>query len=105
MSGINDLIDALNDGMKNAQKASELERVLEMDVGHTQESTRDLIRSAIVNDNIPIGSNRNGYFLIDNEPEFSDVIKGLQRRIDGLQNGWQKRHESRETGKNWPKSS
>ena len=112
MANINELIDVLGDGLRNAQKASQLEGELKMDIGHTQEPTRDLIRSAIVEHDIPIGSTRNGYFLIDDEAELSQVIGGLQRRIDGLQNrkdglsnGWQRRQESRENGGNWPKNS
>lgn len=112
MPNINDLIVALNDGLGNARNASELESELEMEVGHTQEPTRDLIRCAIIEHDIPIGSTRNGYFLINNESELNEVIDGLQRRIDGLQNringlrnGWRRRQESRENGENWPKSS
>lgn len=112
MTNINDLINALGDGLGNAQNASQLENKLQMDVGHTQEPTRDLIRSAIVEHDIPIGSTRNGYFLIDDEAELSQVIGGLQRRIDGLQNringlsnGWERRQGSRDNGGNWPKKS
>lgn len=104
MTKINELIEALGDGLGNAQNASELERGLQMDVGHTQEPTRDLTRSAIVEYDIPIGSTRIGYFLINDEAELNEVIGGHQRRIDGLQNridglinGWQRRQDSRGT--------
>jgi hypothetical protein len=105
------LVQILGDGFINAKHAPELEKELNLDMGHTQEPTRDLIRRAIVNHNYPIGSTREGFFLIDSEKELNNVIKGLQRRIDGLQNringirtGWNIRQESREKGENWPKS-
>jgi hypothetical protein len=82
-----------------------------MDVGHTQEPTRDLIRDAIVNHGIPMGSApQDGYFLIDTEEELNEAvtnlhqrIEGLQNRINGLRHGWQRRQQSRASGANWPK--
>lgn len=110
MISINDLIQTLNDGSENAMRASDLEQDLQMEYGNTQEPTRDLIRSAIVNHNMPIGSSRNGFFLIDSEDELNQVTEGLQRRIngiqnriDGLRNGWNRRQSSREQNQNWPK--
>ena len=111
MSSIDFLIDALNDGFENSKSAIQLEQELRLEVGRTQEPTRNLIRSAIINHDIPIGSRRSGYYLIDDEAELNEAISGLQRRIDGLQNrinslksGWRQRQESRENGGNWPKS-
>jgi len=111
MSTIDDLISVLGDGKAAAQHAYELEDNLDMDIGPTQEPTRDLIRDAIVNHEFPIGSTpQDGYFLIDTEGELNEAINNLQQRIDGLRNringlrrGWQRRRESRTSGGNWPK--
>ncbi|MBM4306292.1 MAG: hypothetical protein FJ123_06090 [Deltaproteobacteria bacterium] len=111
MATINDLISALGDGKGNSRHANQLENTLHMDVGHTQEPTRDLIRDAIVEHEIPIGSTpQDGYFLIDSEEELYEAINNLQQRIEGLQNrikglncGWLRRQESRTKGGNWPK--
>jgi len=111
MPTIDDLISILGDGKGNSQYAYELENTLHMDVGHTQEPTRDLIRDAIVNHEIPVGSTpQDGYFLIDTEEELNETISSLQQRIEGLQNringlrrGWQRRQDSRSGGGNWPK--
>jgi hypothetical protein len=111
MSKIDDLISALADGKANSKHAPQLEESLDMDIGHTQEPTRDLIRDAIVSRDYPIGSlPRSGYFLIDTEEELNEVlgnlhgrIDGLQRRIDALSRGWQRRQDSRASGGNWPK--
>jgi hypothetical protein len=111
MPTIDDLISILGDGKGNSQYAYELENTLHLDAGHTQEPTRDLIRGAIVNHEIPIGSTpQDGYFLIDTEEELNETISSLQQRIEGLQNringlrrGWQRRQDSRSGGGNWPK--
>lgn len=104
------LVAQLDDGRKNAQSAPKLEGALGMPSGHTQEPTRALIKSAITDQNIPIGSGHSGYFLVDTQGELDQVvadlqdrIDGIQARIDGLQRGWAKRQQSRAQGKNWPK--
>jgi len=111
MADIQDIIDALGDGKDNAIHASGLESTLGMDVGHTQEPTRDLIRKALINNELPIGSIPNsGYFLIHNEQEYKEVIanledrmQGLRRRIEAITRGWEQRKASRAAGRNWPK--
>ena len=111
MPTIDDLIAALGDGKANSRHASELENILNMDVGHTQEPTRDLIRDAIVNQGIPIGSTpQDGYFLINTEEELNEAtnnlrqrIECLENRINGIRHGWQQRQQSRAGGGNWPK--
>ena len=86
MSKIDDLISVLEDGKSNSKHAPQLEESLDMDIGHTQEPTRDLIRDAIVSRDYPIGSlPRSGYFLIDTKKELDEAVGNLQRRIDGMQ--------------------
>ena len=111
MGTIHDLISVLGDGKVNSQHSDDLENTLDMDAGHTQEPTRDLIRDAMVNHEMPIGSTpQDGYFLIDTEEELDEAVNNLQQRIVGLQNringlrcGWQRRQESRSSGGHWPK--
>jgi hypothetical protein len=111
MATVKALVHVLGDGIGNAMHAAAIEEQLNMDSGHTQEPTRDLIRDAITNHNIPIGSlPRNGYFLISTEIELNKVLSSLEQRIVGLQNriqslrdGWQQRCSSRAQGGNWPK--
>lgn len=81
-----------------------------MSHGNTNEPTRALIADCILNHDYPIGSNSQGYFLIDNQNELNEVVQSLQRRIQGIQNriaalqrGWQRRNQSRLNGNNWPK--
>jgi hypothetical protein len=110
MSRKDDLIAELEDGAQSAKNADVIENNLGMDVGRTNEPTRQLITDCILNDKYPIGSANNGYFLIDSEAELDDVvdslegrIQGLRNRIDALREGWRKRVRSRADGNNWPK--
>ena len=111
MADIYDLLAELGDGAANARHASDLEDALELEEGHTQEPTRDMIREAIISEEIPIGSTpAQGYFLINSDAELEQVVEGLQARVDGLQRriealrrGWRRRKISRKDGGNWPK--
>ena len=111
MPDIHDLLAELGDGAANARHAADIEAALEIEEGHTQEPTRDLIREAIVSEKIPIGSTpAHGYFLINSDAELEEVVEGLQARVHGLQrriealrHGWRRRQISREHGGNWPK--
>lgn len=111
MSLIDRLVSLLGDGKANALHAGQIEDSLNIGIGNTQEPTRDLIREAIVNHNMPIGSTpQAGYFLIDTQTELDEAIqnleqriRGIQRRIDGLHSGWQQRRNDRARGGNWPK--
>jgi hypothetical protein len=110
MANLDDLIEALGEGKTNSKHARKLEKNLGMDTGPTQEQTRDFIRDAIINEEIPIGSTPQGFFLINTEDELIEVVKGLegringlQKRIDALKSGWERRLKSRNSGGNWPK--
>ena len=81
-----------------------------MQSGNTQEPTRTLIKEAIVDHDIPIGSDNSGYWLIDSQAELDRVvdllegrIRGFQARVDGIKRGWTRRQQSRAGGGNWPK--
>lgn len=84
---ISTLIGLLKHGKKNAQKAIHLEQLLNINSKFpTQEKTRDLIREAIIQHNIPIGSCTKGYFLIGNQKELLEVVDSLDNRILGIKN-------------------
>jgi len=110
MASKSDLIKALGVGKSSARTGTDLEESLEMPVGNTNEPTRGLIADCITNDEYPIGSNSNGYFLIDSDQELQEVvdslnsrIAGIQSRIAALQKGWNRRRTSKLSGGNWPK--
>jgi len=110
MSRKEDLLRELEDWCAECENADIIEANLGMEVGRTNEPTRQLITECILNDKYPIGSSNSGYFLIDSEDELDSVIdslesriRGLRNRIDALRQGWQMRVRSREAGNNWPK--
>ena len=111
MSELDELIRVLKNGKNNAKHADMIAKALDMDVGKTHDPTRDLIRTAIIDEGFPIGSTPQvGFFLIDSEDELKEVIKGFEQRIEGLQKriealnaGWERRLKSRASGGNWPK--
>lgn len=110
VASTNDMVDALGEGKTNALTGTELEESLGMPVGNTNEPTRGLTAECILNEEIPIGSNGHGYFIIDSAQELDEVVASLQSRIDGierrieaLRRGWARRESSRASGGNWPK--
>jgi hypothetical protein len=110
MSTVKQLVAVLGDGRGSAASAASVEHSLGMPTGHTPEPTRALIKEAIVGQDIPVGSDSSGYWLIDSQAELDRVvdllqhrIDGLQARIDGLKRGWTRRDASRKAGGNWPR--
>ena len=84
MATIDDLINLLGDGIGGAKHAPKIEEELHMDIGHTQEPTRDLIRYGIESRKYPIGSlPQYGYFLIDTEEELNQVVANLNQMLLG----------------------
>ena len=78
------LFKVLQDVKANAKTGTVLERELRMPRGNTNEPTRALIADCILNDQYPIGSNKDGYFLIDSELELHKVIGSIEKRIEGI---------------------
>jgi hypothetical protein len=94
---------------QNPIQAGEIETLMNMDTGHTNEPTRFFIKDAIIDNELPIGSNNQGYFLINSDDDLEAAtkslasrIEALESRIDALQEGWRRRQQSLENGWNWP---
>jgi len=71
---------------------------------------RDMIREAIIDYGIPIGSSIRGYYLIStdfesyqNDMQLGFRQQGIQNRRDAAMEGWAKRKARMEAGENWPK--
>lgn len=98
-------------GKANAIKVSDLEVVIgNQIVGTNNDETRNDVRNAIFNDEIPIGACRNGYYLIDSDAEYQEIIdkidsiiKTYEEKKAALAKGWQKRKQSKQVGIPWPK--
>jgi len=106
-----DLINILRDGGSNGIHADGIETALNIEhEPRTSTPTRTFVRNKITQEQLPIGSNKTGYFLINSEEELNKVISDLQDRInamgiriDSLRAGWQRRNQDRQNGGNWPK--
>ena len=105
------IIENLPIGKNNPIHAPELEKAIgNTPVGTNNDTSRSDIANAIHEDNIPIGSNKNGYWLIHTEEEYQEIknsieskIKNLQNKQKAIENGWKKRKSSLNSNEPWPK--
>jgi hypothetical protein len=100
------IITNLPIGKANAIKVLDLETA----VGSQTVGANNDVQKAIFNDEIPIGSCRNGYYLIDSDAEYQEIIDKIDTQIKAyeekkiaLAKGWQRRKLSIQSGIPWPK--
>lgn len=112
MASLTQIIAALPVGKRNAMKVPDIEQAIgNQPTGTNNDQTRSEVNSAIYNNDIPIGSNSHaGYWLIDSDVEYQEVIDSLNSTIktytekrDAIARGWQKRKPSKSTTNPWPK--
>lgn len=60
--------------------------------------TRELIREIVLEDEIPIASSSNGYYVIETEQELKDYIDQLEQRILGIS---ERRFAVHKAANNW----
>lgn len=80
---INNLMSILQRGKQNAIHAVDLAIGLGYNPSPNQEDTRALIRYAIENGEL-IGSNNNGYWILDSVAEVDEVLDSLEGRAQGV---------------------
>lgn len=112
MATLSQIITTLPIGKSNAVKVPNFEQAIgNQPKGTNNDQTRREIKSAIYNNDIPIGSSPSiGYWLIDSDAECQEVIDRLNSTIqeytkkrDAIMRGWQKRKQSKNTNNPWPK--
>ena len=112
MATLQQIIDKLPIGKSNAMKVANFEQTIgNQDSGTNNDQTRREVKNAIYNNDIPVGSNPHaGYWLIDSDAEYYEIIDRLNSTIeqftakrDAIERGWQKRKQSKISGKPWPK--
>jgi len=112
MATLQQIIAALPVGKANAIKVPDFERRIGNQArGTNNDQTRGEVTNAILSYEIPIGSNpRRGYWLIDSDTEYQEVVDGLDAMIRAYQakrvamtNGWTRRRQSKTTATPWPK--
>ena len=95
-----DYLEENAQGEANKKTSDEIQRALSLPTGgRTNEYTREIIRSLIINHNAVIGSDSRGYWIIQNEEELQNVIGSLnsraqeiQERATALQRNWRNRN-------------
>jgi hypothetical protein len=60
--------------------AREINEVIDEDRVGSFPGTRELIREIVIEDEIPVASTNQGYFVVDNEEELSEYVDNLTRR-------------------------
>nr|WP_319494844.1 hypothetical protein [uncultured Desulfobacter sp.] len=112
MATLQQIIAALPIGKSNAMKVADFENFIgNQPSGTNNDQTRREIQNAIHNAEVPIGSSpQKGYWLIDSDAEYQEVIDRLNSTIDqfiakrdAIKRGWQKRKQSKSTQTPWPK--
>jgi len=79
------LLAILPFGRENAVPAGDLSRALGLTPGHaTFPDLRDLIRTVLRDEHIPIGSCVDGYFLVDSEEECEAVCASYEQRAAAI---------------------
>ena len=106
------IIAALPVGKRNAMKVSDFEQAIgNHPIGTNNDRTCREVKKAIDDNDIPVGSSPHaGYWLIDSDAEFQEIVDRLNSTInnftvkrDAIKRGWQRRKQSKSTGNAWPK--
>ena len=71
-------------GKANAIPANKIAETIGIKEDATMASTRALILEVLHTSDLPIGSCDHGYYLIQSQKEYDDVVKTLNARIHGI---------------------
>jgi hypothetical protein len=79
------LFDFLNNGHRgrnNAIISNNIRAALGFEWGRTEEATRELIRDMVILLEAPIGSSKNGFFIIVDQEDLNVAIAHLNSRVE-----------------------
>lgn len=71
-------------GADNPISSREINERIDKDAVGSFPSTRMLVREIMVEDQIPIASSNNGYYVIETEGELQDYVDQLESRVLGI---------------------
>lgn len=71
-------------GKGNEITSREISDQLEKDEVGSFPSTRMMVRDIMMEDEIPIGSNTNGYYVIETDEELDEYVANLESRMSGI---------------------
>lgn len=112
MATLQTIIAALPVGKNNAMNVPDFEQAIgNQPTGTNNDQTRREVKSAICDNDIPVGSSPPvGYWLIDSDAECQEIVNRLDSTIseltakrDAIVRGWQKRKQSKSGTTPWPK--
>ena len=112
MATLEQIIQHIPVGKGNAMRVSDFEQAIgNQNVGTNNDQTRREVDDAIINHDVPIGSNPQcGYWLINSDDECNEVVTRLKntaekyrQKAEHIRNGWNRRRGSLPTGNPWPK--
>ncbi len=112
MATLQQIVSSLPVGKPSAMKVSAFENAIGNQPRDTNnDQTRGEVTDAIVNNEIPIGSNpQRGYWLIDSDAECQEIVDRLDAIIrayaikrTAIVNGWTRRKQSKASDRPWPK--
>jgi len=112
MATLQQITSAIPVGKTNAMKVSNFEQAVgNQPSGTNNDKTRKDVNDAIMNNDYPIGSSpQKGYWLIDSDAEYQEVVDRINSTIteltakrDAISRGWTKRKASKSTATPWPK--
>ncbi len=112
MATLQQIITALPVGKTNAVSVPAFEQAIgNQPSGTNNDQTRREVKSAIYDNDIPVGSSPHaGYWLIDSDAECQEIVDRLNATINAFTakknaiiRGWQQRRQSKLTSNPWPK--
>ena len=72
-------------GKGNEISSGQIAKMIGISENATHAKTRALIRKAAEKHELPLSSNKNGYFIMTSESELSDYMANLDSRIKGIE--------------------
>ena len=105
------LVQVLGVGKAAARSVPDVEQALGIPrLGTNNDKTRAFVRAEILGGDLPIGADRDGYWIIDSGQEFTEALDQIDHRIRKLEErrlalirGWAVRQFSKSIGQPWPK--
>lgn len=71
-------------GEDNAISSREINEVIQVDSVGSFPKTREIVRQVLYEEEVPIASGGNGYYVIEDQDELEEEISSIDRRIGNI---------------------
>lgn len=85
-------------GADNQISSREINEVIEVDSVGSFPRTREIVRTLLFEEEVPIASGGNGYYIIEDQDELEEEISSIDRRIGNIA---ERRVAVRRAAMNW----